>query len=206
MRSSLLDREIKRSELKCWYRVINTRVLLLLYLSTPLRCYNGYFGQPSVPGGSCQPCHCHGNLDLSIPDSCDPVTGRCLRCRQGYGGADCDSCAEGYYGDAIAARNCQRKWTSHLEPSKVTCARSSALGDCWRHGATVSFSVAWSEVIKCARSPMTTGVVLLTSFACLDYGLFVILISPSVDLKQAPVCPRQPTLIYSVVPLIQTEK
>ncbi|XP_029705872.1 LOW QUALITY PROTEIN: laminin subunit alpha-2 [Takifugu rubripes] len=71
------------------------------------RCYNGYFGQPSVPGGSCQPCHCHGNLDLSTPDSCDPVTGRCLRCRQGYGGADCDSCAEGYYGDATAARNCQ---------------------------------------------------------------------------------------------------
>ncbi|XP_055362116.1 laminin subunit alpha-2 isoform X2 [Betta splendens] len=71
------------------------------------RCSNGYHGNPTVPGGSCQPCDCHGNLDLSIPGSCDPTTGQCLRCRQGYGGASCDSCAEGYYGDAITAKNCQ---------------------------------------------------------------------------------------------------
>ncbi|XP_044232395.1 laminin subunit alpha-2 isoform X3 [Thunnus albacares] len=71
------------------------------------RCSNGYYGQPTVPGGSCQPCDCHGNLDLSVPGSCNPITGQCLRCRQGYGGAACDSCAEGYYGDAITARNCQ---------------------------------------------------------------------------------------------------
>ncbi|XP_070781481.1 laminin subunit alpha-2 [Enoplosus armatus] len=71
------------------------------------RCSNGYYGQPTVPGRSCQPCDCHGNLDLSIPGSCDPITGQCLRCRPGYGGAACDSCAEGYYGDAITAKNCQ---------------------------------------------------------------------------------------------------
>ncbi|XP_050927753.1 LOW QUALITY PROTEIN: laminin subunit alpha-2 [Lates calcarifer] len=71
------------------------------------RCSNGYYGKPAVPGGSCQPCDCHGNLDLSIPGSCDPSTGQCLRCRQGYGGAACDSCADGYYGDAITAKNCQ---------------------------------------------------------------------------------------------------
>ncbi|XP_060907751.1 laminin subunit alpha-2 isoform X3 [Labrus mixtus] len=71
------------------------------------RCSNGYYGQPTVPGSSCQPCDCHGNLDLSIPGSCDPITGQCLRCRQGYGGPACDSCAEGYYGDAITAKNCQ---------------------------------------------------------------------------------------------------
>ncbi|KAM7367692.1 hypothetical protein PAMP_013975 [Pampus punctatissimus] len=71
------------------------------------KCTNGYYGQPTVPGGSCQPCNCHGNLDLSIPDSCNPNTGQCLRCRQGYGGVTCDSCAEGYYGDAITAKNCQ---------------------------------------------------------------------------------------------------
>uniref|UniRef100_A0A8C3AWG7 Laminin subunit alpha-2 n=1 Tax=Cyclopterus lumpus TaxID=8103 RepID=A0A8C3AWG7_CYCLU len=71
------------------------------------RCSNGYYGQPAVPGGSCQPCDCHGNLDLSTPGSCDPITGRCLRCRQGYGSASCDSCADGYHGDAIIAKNCQ---------------------------------------------------------------------------------------------------
>ncbi|KAI9543880.1 hypothetical protein NQZ68_004928 [Dissostichus eleginoides] len=71
------------------------------------RCSNGFFGRPSEPGGSCDPCDCHENLDLSIPGSCDPITGQCLVCRQGYGGSTCDSCAEGYHGDAITAKNCQ---------------------------------------------------------------------------------------------------
>lgn len=73
------------------------------------RCFNGYYGQPGVPGGSCQPCDCNDNLDLSVSGSCDPITGQCLRCRQGYSGATCDSCAEGFYGDAVTAKNCQRK-------------------------------------------------------------------------------------------------
>ncbi|KAM9355578.1 laminin subunit alpha-2 [Pholidichthys leucotaenia] len=71
------------------------------------RCSNGFYGQPTVPGGSCQPCDCNGNLDLSTPGSCDPVTGQCLRCRKGYGGVNCNSCAEGYFGEAITAKNCQ---------------------------------------------------------------------------------------------------
>ncbi|XP_071058103.1 laminin subunit alpha-2 isoform X1 [Pseudochaenichthys georgianus] len=71
------------------------------------RCSNGFFGRPSEPGGYCEPCDCHDNLDLSIPGSCDPITGQCLLCRQGYGGSSCDSCADGYHGDAITAKNCQ---------------------------------------------------------------------------------------------------
>ncbi|XP_061563031.1 laminin subunit alpha-2 isoform X2 [Cololabis saira] len=71
------------------------------------RCSNGYYGEPGTPGGSCQPCQCNSNLDLSVPGSCDPIIGQCLRCRQGYGGVTCDSCADGYYGDAITAKNCQ---------------------------------------------------------------------------------------------------
>nr|XP_057947713.1 laminin subunit alpha-2 isoform X3 [Doryrhamphus excisus] len=71
------------------------------------RCANGFHGQPTVPGGSCQPCDCHGNLDLTTPGSCDPITGQCLHCRQGYGGVACDSCDKGYFGDAVTAKNCQ---------------------------------------------------------------------------------------------------
>ncbi|XP_032440521.1 laminin subunit alpha-2 isoform X2 [Xiphophorus hellerii] len=70
-------------------------------------CSSGYYGQPAAPGGSCQPCICNGNLDLSIPNSCDAITGQCLRCRQGYNGVTCDSCAEGYYGDAMTLKSCQ---------------------------------------------------------------------------------------------------
>uniref|UniRef100_A0A671KB74 Laminin subunit alpha-2-like n=1 Tax=Sinocyclocheilus anshuiensis TaxID=1608454 RepID=A0A671KB74_9TELE len=71
------------------------------------RCANGYFGRPNVPGGSCQPCMCNGNLDLTAELSCDPVTGACLLCREGYGGPDCERCADEYFGDALIAKNCQ---------------------------------------------------------------------------------------------------
>ncbi|XP_011807050.1 PREDICTED: laminin subunit alpha-2 [Colobus angolensis palliatus] len=71
------------------------------------RCAEGYFGQPSVPGGSCQPCQCNDNLDFSIPGSCDSLSGSCLICKPGTTGRYCELCADGYFGDAVDARNCQ---------------------------------------------------------------------------------------------------
>nr|XP_055247607.1 laminin subunit alpha-2 isoform X7 [Gorilla gorilla gorilla] len=71
------------------------------------RCAEGYFGQPSVPGGSCQPCQCNDNLDFSIPGSCDSLSGSCLICKPGTTGRYCELCADGYFGDAVDAKNCQ---------------------------------------------------------------------------------------------------
>ncbi|XP_041043524.1 laminin subunit alpha-2 isoform X2 [Carcharodon carcharias] len=71
------------------------------------RCSEGFFGRPSKPGGLCQPCLCNGNLDLSVPGSCNSLTGECLRCIEGISGQFCDECAEGFFGDAIVARNCR---------------------------------------------------------------------------------------------------
>ncbi|XP_072107642.1 laminin subunit alpha-2 isoform X2 [Mobula birostris] len=71
------------------------------------RCSEGYFGHPSNPGGSCQPCQCNGNLDLSAPGSCDTLTGECLRCIEAFSGQFCDECADGFFGDAVIIRNCQ---------------------------------------------------------------------------------------------------
>ncbi|XP_042651874.1 laminin subunit alpha-2 isoform X2 [Tyto alba] len=71
------------------------------------RCAEGYFGQPLIPGGSCQPCQCNDNLDFSIPGSCDSLSGVCLICKPGTTGQYCERCAEGYFGDALDARNCQ---------------------------------------------------------------------------------------------------
>lgn len=71
------------------------------------RCAEGYFGQPSVAGGSCQPCQCNDNLDFSIPGSCDSLSGACLICKPGTTGRFCELCADGYFGDAVDARNCQ---------------------------------------------------------------------------------------------------
>ncbi|XP_043313066.1 laminin subunit alpha-2 isoform X1 [Cervus canadensis] len=71
------------------------------------RCAEGYFGQPSVPGRSCQPCQCNDNLDFSIPGSCDSLSGSCLICKPGTTGRYCELCADGYFGDAVNAKNCQ---------------------------------------------------------------------------------------------------
>lgn len=71
------------------------------------RCAEGYFGQPSIPGGSCQPCQCNDNLDYSIPGSCDSLSGSCLICKPGTTGRYCELCADGYFGDAVNAKNCQ---------------------------------------------------------------------------------------------------
>ncbi|XP_005389242.1 PREDICTED: laminin subunit alpha-2 isoform X3 [Chinchilla lanigera] len=71
------------------------------------RCSEGYFGRPSVPGGSCQPCQCNDNLDFSIPGSCNSLSGSCLICKPGTTGRYCELCADGYFGDAVDAKNCQ---------------------------------------------------------------------------------------------------
>ena len=37
---------------------------------------------------------------------CHPLTGECLSCMHDTAGPHCGACAPGYYGDAIAAKNC----------------------------------------------------------------------------------------------------
>ncbi|XP_069582155.1 laminin subunit alpha-2 isoform X2 [Ranitomeya imitator] len=71
------------------------------------RCTDGYFGQPLLPGGSCKPCECNDNLDLSAPGCCDSETGACRICKPGVTGEYCNKCAEGYFGDALGPRSCQ---------------------------------------------------------------------------------------------------
>ncbi|KAL0967369.1 hypothetical protein UPYG_G00251370 [Umbra pygmaea] len=97
------------------------------------RCTNGYFGQPGVKGGSCQPCQCNGNLDLASPRSCDPITGSCLRCRDGYGGTTCDICAEGFFGDAIEGKDCQPCQCHDNGSVSATCNRESGQCQCKQH-------------------------------------------------------------------------
>lgn len=69
-------------------------------------CANGFFGRPEVEGEVCKPCECSGNIDPSIPGSCDSVTGECIHCLNNTFGAACNLCAPGFYGEAIGQR-CQ---------------------------------------------------------------------------------------------------
>ncbi|ULT96990.1 hypothetical protein L3Y34_005063 [Caenorhabditis briggsae] len=70
------------------------------------RCDAGYFGQPQQVGGSCEPCQCNGNNNLTDSRACHPVSGDCYLCEQNTDGRHCEWCAQWFYGDAVSAKNC----------------------------------------------------------------------------------------------------
>ncbi|XP_055964055.1 laminin subunit alpha-5 [Sorex fumeus] len=73
------------------------------------RCAPGFFGNPLVLGSSCQPCDCSGNSDPNMLFSdCDPLTGACRSCLHHTAGPRCQSCAPGYFGNALLPGNCTR--------------------------------------------------------------------------------------------------
>ena len=75
-------------------------------------CSDGYFGDPTGENGTptgCSDCLCSGNINSSLPGSCNTTTGICLQCIGNTAGNTCERCADGYYGDAINAKNCSGK-------------------------------------------------------------------------------------------------
>ncbi|XP_073827458.1 laminin subunit beta-1 [Musca autumnalis] len=64
-------------------------------------CADNYFGDPEVPGGSCQKCDCGNNIDIYDTGNCDRRTGKCLKCLYDTTGDHCELCRDGYYGDAL---------------------------------------------------------------------------------------------------------
>ncbi len=73
-------------------------------------CRSGYFGDPSghLTGQPimCSDCLCNGNIDENDPFSCNVTTGTCVGCLGNTAGDQCEQCSEGFYGDAILAKNC----------------------------------------------------------------------------------------------------
>ncbi|KAK7884079.1 hypothetical protein WMY93_027202 [Mugilogobius chulae] len=73
------------------------------------RCAPGYYGNPMVIGSRCEPCHCNDNTDSNMLfTDCHSLTGECLGCMHHSAGTHCEICEEGYYGDAIHAKNCTK--------------------------------------------------------------------------------------------------
>ncbi|PIO66984.1 laminin EGF-like protein [Teladorsagia circumcincta] len=70
------------------------------------RCDAGFFGEPQRPGGSCRPCDCNDNNNLTDSRACHPITGDCYLCERNTDGRHCEYCAQWYHGDAVAAKNC----------------------------------------------------------------------------------------------------
>ena len=75
-------------------------------------CSAGFFGDPTGVNGTptgCSDCLCNGNIDSNLPNSCNTTTGICLQCINNTVGNKCERCADGYFGDAIIAKNCTGK-------------------------------------------------------------------------------------------------
>ncbi|XP_063079841.1 laminin subunit alpha-2 [Engraulis encrasicolus] len=96
-------------------------------------CSNGYFGRPGVAGGSCRPCECNDNLDTLAPRSCDPVSGACLKCLEGYAGDTCHTCSDGFYGDAITLKNCASCECHPNASRSAVCDKQSGQCQCRQH-------------------------------------------------------------------------
>ena len=112
------------------------QIIFRIYLGERCdKCDINFWGNPLEIGGSCevclmfillyalfymrdifikynfitnfQECDCNGNIERSIPDSCDAKTGDCLKCQHNTGGDQCEHCIDGYFGDA-RNKNCRR--------------------------------------------------------------------------------------------------
>lgn len=94
------------------------------------QCADGYYGDPTVSGDYCKPCKCNGNIDPQVPGSCDPFTGVCTKCINKASGDNCERCRDGYYGDAVVAKNCQKCQCSACGAMTSLCNYSSGACMC----------------------------------------------------------------------------
>ncbi|VDN07204.1 unnamed protein product [Thelazia callipaeda] len=92
-------------------------------------CALNHWGNPNELGGTCEPCDCNGNIDVTIEGSCDAVSGDCIKCLHNTEGVQCEYCIEGYYGDA-KIRSCQRCVCNELGTNKTVGACNRATGQC----------------------------------------------------------------------------
>ena len=69
-------------------------------------CGPGYFGEPDSVNGTCEPCQCNGNIDITDHTACDRITGLCQLCLYNTTGDNCERCESWFHGDAINAKDC----------------------------------------------------------------------------------------------------
>ncbi|XP_017882648.2 laminin subunit alpha-1 [Ceratina calcarata] len=85
-------------------------------------CDVGYFGNPLVPGSTCEPCLCGGG-------PCDQETGRCLECRGNTEGWKCDKCKPAHYGNPLE-QNCLPCDCDPVGSNSIECDTKSGQCPC----------------------------------------------------------------------------
>ncbi|XP_071318517.1 laminin subunit beta-4 isoform X2 [Trachinotus anak] len=99
------------------------------------RCNPGFYGDLTVPGGSCEECLCNNNINPDDRDACDSLTGECLRCLHNTMGRRCQNCKPGYYGNALVQDckecSCDRRGTEVTQcPLGSPCFCDPTTGQC----------------------------------------------------------------------------
>ncbi|XP_063304153.1 laminin subunit beta-4 [Pelobates fuscus] len=92
------------------------------------QCPVGYFGNVES-GDFCLPCQCNNNTDITDPESCDKLTGECLKCLHNTYGVNCESCLPGFFGSAIF-KNCTSCDCNPLGTNAETCSIYEEVGEC----------------------------------------------------------------------------
>ena len=64
-------------------------------------CDDNFYGNPEIPGGSCNNCNCSDNWNFQDTGNCDPHSGVCLKCLFNTEGDHCEYCKPGFFGDAV---------------------------------------------------------------------------------------------------------
>lgn len=70
-------------------------------------CAENFYGHPEIVNGTCEPCNCNNNVDLSRPGNCGSHNGTCLQCLYETAGDHCEHCKDGFYGNAFE-QNCRQ--------------------------------------------------------------------------------------------------
>ena len=73
--------------------------------SNSFRCGPGTYWVPRLE--LCEPCPCNGFIDDTDLDSCDPITGECLKCLDNRSGKFCERCAKFYFNSTLGDCTCE---------------------------------------------------------------------------------------------------
>ncbi|XP_075455855.1 laminin subunit beta-4 isoform X2 [Ascaphus truei] len=92
-------------------------------------CPIGFYGNIEEGEDRCLPCLCNNNIDVTDAESCDKVTGACLKCLYNTYGTKCDSCLPGYFGSALL-QSCRRCACNPLGTHVENCSIYDEVGEC----------------------------------------------------------------------------